>query len=349
VETETGMIDLARQIVLPNTANIKQTPPFPPTAVTIWGKGIVQVLQTFIFDNDDEDDLQLVSFEHLDVDSTIRLLLSRTTPETVARNIRSLISPFIQYVNFHEPEKQVWETVWDWLLDHAAVGELEYLSNWARDGPAIDADTLQAFLRTCLTACYLYHQSSPSTRQNVHWIRDYVQQSLPNIATQTQIESISLIHPETDLLPSQLRNSSPLTSLNASSVRFLDQIIKSADIVAQYSVTPEISPRDLVTIRGSEETQKQLLDRLLRSDQSWTKRNEDQWKKLRQSLKWLQSESRVLGKLSIETVDASILTALLDASGTSDKTAVDDSFWIGKGYVCATTPITDKYSGEDYS
>src|SRR5579862_2852939 len=94
------MIDLARRLVLPaNTAPFSQTPPFPPPVVTSWGKGVVQVLETFIFDNDDEDELQLLHFENLSPDSAVRLLLSHTTAETVARNVKTLVVLFIEYMH----------------------------------------------------------------------------------------------------------------------------------------------------------------------------------------------------------------------------------------------------------
>jgi hypothetical protein len=126
-------------------------------------------------------------------------------------------------------------------------------------------------------------------------------------------EPFSLTHPETDLLPSQLRESSPLTALNTVSLKFLDQMITSADVVAPY--TFELSLRELVTIReGAEEVQRELIDRLLQSG-NWKKRNEEQWRKLRQSLKWLQLDSLVLGKVSGYALDSSILSALLDSSG----------------------------------
>src|SRR5437667_12087457 len=85
VEEATGMIDLARRLVLTDAGNYIQTPSFPPAAVIVEGSGMVQVLETFIFDNDDEDEFQLASFENLDPDSAVRLLLSRTTPETISR------------------------------------------------------------------------------------------------------------------------------------------------------------------------------------------------------------------------------------------------------------------------
>ncbi len=157
-------------------------------------------------------------------------------------------------------------------------------------------------------------------------------------------------HPETDLLASQLRNSSPLTVLTTSSLNFLEEMINSADIVAQTSVTPELSLRELVTIReGFEQSQIQLVDRLLRSEQIWMKRNEEQWRKLRQSLKWLQNQSRILGKLSEVSLDTMILTALLDASGIFSITVSDVSVWIGKGYLCSTSSLATRYSRKDNS
>jgi hypothetical protein len=312
VEEATGMIDLARQVVLPDITLFAQSPPFPPTPVIIWAKGVVQVFETFIFDNDDEDDLQLATFENLDAESAIRLLLSRTTADTVSRNIRNLVAPYILYVKCHEPGKEVWGTVYEWLLDHATTGELEYIANAVADLPD-DVDRLK-FLHTCLTACYLYRQSSPSVRQSLHRIRDYLSRSSEYMNAAD--EPILLAHPETDLLPSQLRESSPLTALNTLSLKFLHQIITSADIIAQYSF--ELSLRELVTIREGvqevQEVQKQLMDRLLQSG-NWKKRNEGQWKRLRESLKWLQLESLVLGKVSDDTLDSSILSALLDSSG----------------------------------
>jgi hypothetical protein len=310
------MIDLARRLILPDTTHFIQTPPFPPAAVNIWGRGVVKVLETFIFDNDDEDELQLLSFENLDPDSAVRLLLSRTSPETVSRNVRTLILPFAEYIHFQIHGKDIWVTLWEWLIDRAVAGELEYVSNLGSDWIESNDDILREFLRTCLVACYLCHQSSPAIRADLRRIHFNVSHLSHSLNLPQSNEQIMLGHPETDLLASQLLDSSPLTALKLSSLKFLDEMITSADIVAQPSVTPELSLRELVMVReGFEQTQIQLADRLLRSEQSWTKRNEEQWRKLRQSLKWLQSQSRLLGKISEVSLDSMILTALLDASG----------------------------------
>ena len=350
VEEATGMIDLARRLVLPDSTNFIQTPPFPPVPVKVWGRGIVQVLETFIFDNDDEDELQLLSFESLDPDSAVRLLLSRTTPETVSRNIRNLIVPFVEYIHFKEPGKEIWGTVWEWLSDRAIAGELEYVSNLGSDWIESNEALLRDFLRTCLIACYLCHQSSPAIRNNLRRIHVNISRLSQPLNIQSADEQIILGHPETDLLPSQLRNSSPLTVLTTSSLRFLEEMIMSADIVAQSSVTPELSLRELVNIReGFEEAQIQLVDRLLHSEQFWTKRNEEQWRKLRQSLKWLQSHSRVLGKISEVSLDTMILTALLDASGIFSINWSNISICIGKGYLCATPSLASRCSTQNCS
>jgi Secretory pathway protein Sec39 len=98
LEEATGMIDLARRLILPDPISFRQSPPFPPTTVTMWAKGIVQVLETFIFENDDEDELQLLSFENLDPESAVRLLLSRSTLETIQQKVRHLVTLFAEYV-----------------------------------------------------------------------------------------------------------------------------------------------------------------------------------------------------------------------------------------------------------
>lgn len=316
VEEATGMIDLARRLVLPDTASFNQTPPFPPLAITTWGKGIVKVLETFIFDNDDEDELQLLPFENLDPDSAVRLLLSRTTSETVSRSIRNLVLPFAEYIDFQNQGKEIWTTLWDWLLDRITAGELEYVANLSSDWIEVTDDLSRGFLQTCLAACYLCHVSSPVIRADLHRIYHNIINISHRLHIQQSDDQITLGHPETDLLATQLRKSSPLTALTASSLKFLDDMIGSADIIAQYSITPELALREVITIReGSQESQRQLADRLLRSDLSWTKRNEEQWRRLRQSMKWLQNQSRVLGKLSEVTLDTMILTTMLDASG----------------------------------
>ena len=350
VEEATGMIDLARRLVLPDSTNFIQTPPFPPVPIQLWGRGIVQVLETFIFDNDDEDELQLLSFESLDPDSAVRLLLSRTTPETVSRNIRNLILPFVEYIHSKEPGKEIWGTVWEWLLDRATAGEVEYVSNLGSDWIESNEGLLRDFLRTCLIACYLSHHSSPTIRNDLHRIHVNISHLSQTLNIQSASEQIILGHPETDLLASQLRNSSPLTLLTASSFKFLEEMITSADIIAQSSVGPELSLRELVTIReGFAEAQIQLVDRHLRNEQFWKKRNEEQWRKLRQSLKWLQSQSRVLGKISEVSLDTMILTALLDASGIFSSNWSDISIWNGKGYLCPTSGLASRYSRENYS
>src|SRR5579859_5227226 len=164
VEEGTGMIDLARRLVCPETTNFQQTPPFPPEKVVKWGKGVVQVLETFIFDSDDEDELHLVVFENLDPDSAVRLLLSRTTAETVSTNLQRLVLPFIEYSHSKEPEQNLWETVWDWLLDKSVAGELQYISIIANNWINSTETVLKEFLRICLAACYLCRQTSPSIR-----------------------------------------------------------------------------------------------------------------------------------------------------------------------------------------
>ena len=317
VEEATGMVDLARRLVLPDTTNLAQTPPFPPKAVTLWGKGIVQVLETFIFNNEDKDDLQLYSFEHLDANSAVRLLLSRTTAETVSRDMQSLIVPFVEYVQYQESGKGtgVWETVWDWLLDRAMDAEMDFISNlaidWKEGGRE---DILRDFLRTCLKACYICPQSSPSIRTELHRIHAAVSQLSQQLDIPSAGQEIILRHPETDLLAHQLRSSSPLTDLTESALRFLDQMITSADIVSSL----DVPLRQLVQVReGTEETQTDFVDQLIRgSDQNWTKRTEQQWRHLKDSLNWLQSQSLVLGRLSVETLYTMVLTALLDATGT---------------------------------
>jgi hypothetical protein len=317
VEEATGMIDLARRLVLPDTTNLAQTPPFPPKAVTIWGKGIVQVLETFIFNNDDEDELQLHSFEHLDANSAVRLLLSRTTAEAVSRDVRSLVVPFVEYIQFQEPGKRngAWETVWDWLLDRAMDAEMDFISNLANDWKVEGHDELllREFLRTCLTACYLCPRSSPSIRTDFKRIHASVSRLSQRLDIPSSDQQIVLGHPETDLLARQLRSSSPLTDLTAPSLLFLDHMITSADIVSSL----ELPPRELAIVHeGTEQRQIQLVDQLLRSEQNWTKRTEQQWAHLQDSLNWLQSQSLVLGKLSAETLNTMVLTALLDATGT---------------------------------
>jgi hypothetical protein len=317
VEESTGMIDLARRLVLPSNPIFAGPSTFPPVAVTTWGTGVLQVLETFIFDNDDEDDLQLLSFENLEPGSAVRLLLSRTTPETVSRNIRDLIEPFVHYVHFRDPQKEIWNTVWEWLLDRAMAGELTFISNLVSDCVDIEDDRLERFLRTCLASCYLCHQSSPTIRADLHRIHQNVSRLWQRFDVNASDNEIILQYPETALLASELRTFSPLTMLTKSALRFLDQMINSADIVAQASIPPELSIRDLCLIRnGSQQMQLGLVDRLLRSEQNWTKRNEEQWRRLRHSLRSLHSQSRVLGKLSEETIDAMILASLLDASGT---------------------------------
>ena len=344
VEEATGMIDLARRLVLPDTTNFSQDPAFPPSAVTAWGKGVVQVLETFIFDNDDEDELQLLPFENLDPDSAIRLLMSRSTPDIIARNVKTLIIPFIDYIRSKEPNRQLWATLWDWLLDKASAGELSFISNLTGDWVPDDETVLRQFLQTCLTASYLCHQTSSSIRQNLRRIQQNILR-LSQILPLPESQPIVLHHPETDLLPSQLRESSSLTTLSRTSLTFLDQIIQSADVVAQYHGSPDMSLRDIIMIReGPEPAQSQLLDRLLRSEQTWNKRNDEQWRKLRQSLKWLHNQSRVLGKISDQSLDTRIFTAMLDATGISIEDLAYSSIYFSEGDVCSDKGITSRSS-----
>jgi len=223
---------------------------------------IVQVLETFIFDNDDEDELQLLSFENLDANSAVQVLSSRTTAETVSQNICNLIVPFVEYVQFQEPGKGkgVWETAWNWLFDRAMLAEMDLIPNLANDWTERDRELLEEFLQTCLTACYLCHQSMPAIRMDFHRIHANISHLSQRLDIPSSDEQSVLGHPEMDLLATQLCSSSPLTALTASSLRFLDQMITSADIASSL----ELPPRELVIIReGTDEAQTCLVDRLL--------------------------------------------------------------------------------------
>jgi hypothetical protein len=319
VEEATGMIDLARRLVLPDPKSFGQSPPFPPTAVTLWAKGIVQVLETFIFENDDEDELRLLSFENLDPESAVRLLLSRSTPETIQLNVRHLVTPFAAHVTAQFPGKDPWLALWEWLLDRSGAGELDYVRTLGNDWVADEGLTRQ-FLKTNLMACYLCQHSSSAIRSNLHRIHGNVSRLSQPLSIPSTGQQVVFSHPETDLLSLELRNSSPLTTLTVEAIAFLDNMITSADIVAQEGIEPELCLRDIVLIREGPDQQLQLLNRLLRSDEMWTKRNTEQWTKIRLSILWLQSQSRVLAKVPLPTIDAVIFTAILDATGTHPPT-----------------------------
>jgi Secretory pathway protein Sec39 len=313
VEEATGMIDLARRVVLPDPKSFGQSPPFPPTAVTLWAKGIVQVLETFIFDNDDEDELRLLSFENLDPESAVRLLLSRSTPEIIQRNVRHLLTPFAAYVTTGFPKMDPWLALWEWLLDRSSAGELDYIATLGNDWVAGE-DLTRQFLKTNLTACYLCQHSSPAVRSHLHRIHSNVSRLSQSLGVPSTGQQIVFPHLETDLLSWEVRNSSPLTTLTVEAIVFLDTMIMSADIIAQSAIKPEPCLRDMVLIRDRPEQQFQLLDQLLRTDEMWTKRNAEQWTKIRLSILWLQSQSGVLGKLPSQKIDVAIFTAILDAT-----------------------------------
>src|SRR5579859_7457465 len=277
VEEATGMIDLARRLVLP-----EGYVDFPPEEVRRWGRGVIQVLETFIFDNDDEDEVQLLLFENLEPDSAIRLLLSRTTPTTVARDVRQLV-PFIDYAG------RGWETVWEWLIDRGRAGEMEYIAN-------LDLEE-DGFIRTCLIACYLCHKSSSSVRADLHRIYDIISRRSQGLPVG------QIVLEQTDVL--DFRNSS-LTTPTRASLSFLQKMIQSADIIASYA--PEMALREIVSVcEGSQQTQMDLIRIMLNG----TKRNAEQWRKLRQSLRTLHDHG-VLGKLA--DVDRIIFAAMLDAT-----------------------------------
>jgi Secretory pathway protein Sec39 len=80
----------------------------------------------------------------------------------------------------------------------------------------------------------------------------------------------------------------------------------------------EYTLAEIVTIRAKpEDVQAQLIDNLIHNEQSWTKRTDEQWKVLQQSIHWLHSQSGVMQKLSMERMDTMILSAILDSAGFS--------------------------------
>jgi Secretory pathway protein Sec39 len=312
IEQETGMIELARRLVLPNQNEFNQDPPFPPSPVTIWGNGVLKVLERFIFENNDEDELQLSAFENLDPESAVRLLLSRTTPDTISRTFRELVKPFITYKHVDQGEN-LWATVWEWFLDRVADGDLSYVANLAQAWNEEDGELVKGFLTTCLAACYLCHKSSSKVRSDLHRIDNFLSRFSAYFEPGGDIR---LTHPETDFLSSELRNS-PLTALTISALQFLNAMIISADIVAQLT-SPSLSLKELAIIHEeSAQTQTQLAERLLRGDPNRPRRTDEQWKSLRQSLKQLRNQTGILGKLSEESLDTMVFVCMLDACGIS--------------------------------
>jgi Secretory pathway protein Sec39 len=352
VEEITGMIDLARRLVLSEIDFPQSSPPFPPVAVRIWGTGIIQVLERFVIDNNDEDALQLPSFENLEWDSVIRLLLSRTTPDNVSQNVEILIQPFMEFVRYRQPdipESLIWDPVWEWFLNQASIGNLGYISNLGRNwiGNEGHGEILEQFLRVSLTACYCCLQSSPSIRSHLHQIHQNIF-NLLKLNNQFPVAPDSLKPIEMGSL-SQLRDS-PLTTSGLSSLEYLELMISSADIIAQSSVASELSIRDIVNIReGSMQTQIHLIDRILSNEGLKKKRNDEQWKTLRQSLKWLQSQSHVLDKVSEQIIDIMILSSLLNALCISlFSTKADSSICLGQRDVCCYSCSFYRHTGKIY-
>lgn len=289
IQRETGLIELSHSLLTSSRLASQE--------VRQWDESIVEVLYCLYRQYPNSPFYNIEEFEALPYSNAIELLLSGSNPSNISWDMRTIVVPYMKY------ESKDWSVVWEWLLKKSETYFLllsRLVASW--DGP--DQGT-ELYMRTALAACYLTAETSGKVWDEMHKIQQRVKHIMPT--------SISDPIDETSLSLTNFKDPRcPLTqSFSSSALETLDLLITSAAIMFPH--TP-LSLQAVARIKyfASEDEQKVILLRFLRSG-NWQSQNETNWKSTRDNLKWLQSKSGVLAKLSPEYLESTICATMLAA------------------------------------
>jgi len=92
-------------------------------------------------------------------------------------------------------------------------------------------------------------------------------------------------------------------------LRFLDLGVTSAALLMR-----PVAEAVRLKLEGVKEAQGSVLRQYVRFGVEWNRRDDEEWRRVRDGARWLRNKSGVLGKLSQEDVERAVLAGMLEGS-----------------------------------
>jgi len=303
IDRETGVLSLVIQLLSSFAGAV--------TGIDEYLEGIVGVLARLTYDYASEDvgageeaedeGGRLEVFEELEARVGIRLLLARCRGRQVVNDLERLVGPYLGAKN---NDRGGWEVVWEWLKFKIAGGNwgdfVEVVTKW--DGPMGDQELAEEYARLSIAGCYVCRETEHSAWEGMRAIHRRCS------------KNINESHGSRDQkLPGKLGDpfdkSNPLTTPNEASLQLLDILISSAGVLSvPLAIVAE------VRLGGSREDQEALLVNHVRNGPTWAKRSDEEWRRTRDDVKWLQTKAGVFDELTVKEVEKVLLSAMLAAT-----------------------------------
>ncbi|PWW78732.1 secretory pathway Sec39 [Tuber magnatum] len=304
IDRETGALSIVIGLLSPFVGLV--------TGIDKYLEGIVAILARLTYDYTSEDvgageeaedeRVGLEAFEELEAQVGIRLLLARCGGrQVVVNDLKRLVGP---YLGAKKNDREGWEVVWGWLKCKIADGNwgdfVEVVTKW--DGPVGDSGLAEEYARLSIAGCYACQETGQSAWEGMRAIHrrcsKYVSERQGSKGQK---------------LPGKLGDpfdkGNPLAAPNEASLQLLDLLITSAGVLsAPLANVAEIR------LGGSHHDQEALLVRHVRNGPNWAKQSDEEWRRARDGVKWLQTKAKVFDKLTVEEVEKVLLSAMLAAT-----------------------------------
>lgn len=307
IDSETGALSIVKELLTPFRTELPEIDKYLTGAVEVLSKLVYEYALEEEGDAEEkgDDDIGgLAAFGALGADVGAKILLSHCGCHDVVRDLEILVVP---YLNYKGNDVAGWSVIWAWLAEKAESGDwssfVEIVTKW--DGPMGSGALRDQYARFAIAGCYMCRETGNSVWEGMRAI----QRRVTNF-----IESDSMGREESEYkaparLGDLLDKSNSLTAPSIGSLELLDLLITSAGILSlPLAAVAEVK------LEGSHNDQKTLLVRYVRSGLNWTKRSDDEWKKVRDGVRWLRTKSRVLEKLSAGEVEKVLLAGMLAAT-----------------------------------
>jgi len=335
IDRETGALSIVIELLSPFVGAV--------TGIDEYLEGIVGILARLTYDYASEDvgageevedeGGRLEVFEELEARVGIRLLLARCRGRQVVNDLEKLVGP---YLDAKKNDHEGWEVVWEWLKFKIAGGNwggfVEVVTKW--DGPVGDQELAEEYARLSIAGCYVCRETEHSAWEGMRAIHRRCSKYVGGGR-----------EPGDQKLPGKLGDpfdkANPLTAPNESSLQLLDMLISSAGVLsAPLKKVAE------VRLEGSREDQEALLVNHVRNGPNWAKRSDEEWRRTRDGVKWLQTKAKVFDKLTVKEVEKVLLSAMLAATKFDLVKEIYVNGWGGSlGKDDVETGILDAFQG----
>jgi hypothetical protein len=250
--------------------------------------GFVQVLSKLTYDFRREPVPELSVFRLMSVEDALEVLL--VDPETVGRDLEELVQPFLAVRG-----KEGWGAVWS-LLGRLPFGKvLEVVAVYTPP-----QEVRREWAAWAVGMCYRCSETGARVWEGMHMVHRRIEVVLSGGLEEGEMPGVM-----GDLWDS----GNALFRPSKEGLRFLDLGVTSAALLVR-----PVAEAVRLKLEGVKEAQGSVLRQYVRSGAEWNRRDDEEWRRVRDGARWLRNKSGVLGKLSQEDVERVVLAGMLEGS-----------------------------------